>query len=571
VVQSLESSLHALDERRLLTGIYVARLSIGIALAIAATTVRSVAGPASSPLPVVLIVVGVPLVFTVGSLLWSRTRGASHRFLAAQIVHDLALVSAAVVLTGGVQSEFAYLFLPLVAVAGLLLGAGTAIATALGSTAIYLGFAWIQIEPRFRGMGEAIELPNVSGRADTIVWGIALTAVVFVAAGIATGLVVRRLRLQRDRLTELELQLADARIDAQDILNTIESGIVSINAEAQIDFINYTARSQLGVSGMPRAGELRDGTGGASMLYELLLETFRDESEVDYFEVRLPDPGGRNRPYSVTTTVLYDPRGRKKGAAAILKDIEHVKKLEELARQADRHKAVAELAAGLAHEVRNPLAAIRSSVELLTGEDRIGEADAEEDDRLMTLIVRETDRLSTLIGDFMAFSRTSLKSRTRVDLVAVIEDALEVERAAAGEQPPGKVVFVPPGRPYRVEGDHDLLKQIVINLVANAREAVAERDKGRIEIRVGGNPNLPGIERASGPFVGMEVRDNGVGIPSDVRERIFDPFFTTRATGYGMGLAIVHRIVDLHGGMVWSESEPGKGSTFRIALPRADE
>lgn len=568
MVHSFESSLTALDERRLLTGVYVARLSIGIALAIAATAVRSTAGPAQSPLSIVLLVVGVPLAFTVGSLLWQRFRDAGTAFFSAQVVHDLLLVSSAVVLTGGVQSEFAYLYLPLIAVAGLLVGSGATIATALACMAVYLGIAWIQIEPIFTGMGATIELPNVSGRAGAIVWGVALIAIVLLAAGIATAIIARRMRLQRERLDELEMQLADARIDAQDILNTVESGIVSINADEQIDFINYTARAQLGVSGMPQAGELSSGTGGAAMLYDLLLDTVRDEAEIEYFEIRLPDPSGQNRAYSVTTTVLYDPRGRKKGAAAILKDIEHVKKLEELARQADRHKAVAELAAGLAHEIRNPLAAIRSSVELI-GED--GEDDADgEDSRLMTLIVRETDRLSRLIGDFMAFSRTSLKTRERVDLAAVVEDAIEVERAVAGGESAPKIVFIPSGRAFWVEGDFNLLKQVVINLLANARGAVNDEEDGRVDVKLGGNPNLPGIERAAGPYVAMEIRDNGVGIPRDVRDRIFDPFFTTRPSGYGMGLAIVHRIVDLHGGMVWVESEPGKGSTFRLAFPRAE-
>jgi signal transduction histidine kinase len=98
---------------------------------------------------------------------------------------------------------------------------------------------------------------------------------------------------------------------------------------------------------------------------------------------------------------------------------------------------------------------------------------------------------------------------------------------------------------------------------------VTGRHDGRIEVKVGANPHLPGIERAAGPFVTLEVRDNGHGIDPGVRERIFDPFFTTRSNGFGMGLAIVHRIVDLHGGMVWVDSEANKGSTFRIALPRA--
>ena len=121
-----------------------------------------------------------------------------------------------------------------------------------------------------------------------------------------------------------------------------------------------------------------------------------------------------------------------------------------------------------------------------------------------------------------------------------------------------------------MEGDHNLLKQVVLNLVTNAREAVGDRITGRVEVRVGVDPDLPGLDRARSPLVTLEVRDNGPGVDPQVRERIFDPFFTTREKGFGMGLAIVHRIVDLHGGVVWVHSTPGWGSIFRVALPRVE-
>ncbi len=553
-----------LDERRLLTGVYVVRLSLGIALAAAATFVRTTTAGGASHVPLILAVVGVPLVFTLASLVWARRRPIGRGFLYAQVLHDLVLVTLAVLLTGGMQSEFALFYLLLVSAAGLLLGFGGGVAGAVLTAAVYLTIASWQLAPALVAGSDVVELPNISGSVPSILWSLGLTIVVFLVVGVASGLAAQRFRVQRARLAELEEQLAEARIDAQDILNTVESGILSIDGHEEIDFVNYTARAQLGLSGVPRAVELRGNERrGVAELYGLLVDTLRTEREVEYAELALPDPAGKSRPFSVSTTVLYDPRGRKRGAAAILKDIEHVKRLEELARQADRLKAVAELAAGLAHEIRNPLAAIRSSIELLGVDGRSGE-----ESRLMDLVLRETDRLSSLIGDFMAFSRTTLKSRHRIDLAAVVEDAIEVERLSMGGSR-FKLLFTRPPKAYWVEGDHNLLKQVCLNLLANAREAVTERAEGRIEVKVGANPQLPGIERASGPYVTLEVKDNGRGIDGSVRDRIFDPFFTTRPTGFGMGLAIVHRIVDLHGGMVWVESETNRGSTFRIALPRA--
>jgi signal transduction histidine kinase len=449
---------------------------------------------------------------------------------------------------------------------------GGSIITAAGSVVTYLGVAWAQIARQFAGPANEIVLPNLSGQAATVLWSLALTAMVFAIVGVASGLAARRLRFQRTRLTELEKQLAHARIDAQDLLNTVESGILSIDSDEQIDFVNFTAQVQLGISGNPNAGEVRERAeaGGMRELYELMVGTLRSGHEIDFMELMLPTGEAGSRPFSVSTTVLYGPGGTKRGAAAILKNLEDVKRLEDLARQADRHKAVAILAAGLAHEIRNPLAAIRSSVELLEGEDGDRrERPQGEDRRLMSLIVREADRLSSLIQDFMAFSRTELRNRGRIDLVDVVRDALEVERVSAPEGAQEIPFSAPPG-PYWVEGDHNLLKQVVLNLVTNAREATGDRITGRVEVRVGVDPDLPGLERARSPLVTLEVRDNGPGVDPRVRERIFDPFFTTREKGFGMGLAIVHRIVDLHGGVVWVHSTPGWGSIFRVALPRIE-
>ena len=566
----LESTLGALDERRLLNGIYLVRLSIAIALALAATVVRTAFAPVS-PASVVVAIVGVPVAWTAASLLWARRRRIGPRFYALQVAHDLVLVSSAVVLTGGVGSEFAFMYVLLIAVAGLLLGVGGSVLTGIGSAVAYLAVAWVQIEPQFAGPGSTIALPNLSARAATVLWSVGLIAAVFVIVGVATGLAARRLGFQRARLTELEKQLAHARIDAQDLLNTVESGILSIDAAEEIDFVNYTARVQLGISGTPRSSDLGDRaeSSGIRELYDLMVSTLRTEREVDFMELRFPASAGTPRPFRVSTTVLYGPMGEKRGAAALLKNMEEIKRLEELARQADRHKAVAELAAGLAHEIRNPLAAIRSSVELLEGDGDAGkEADYVEDRRLMGLIVREADRLSSLIQDFMAFSRTELRNRSRIDFVEVVSDALEVERVSS----PGvqEVAFTAPDVAYWVEGDYNLLKQVVLNLVSNARAAVGDRQTGKVEVRIGMDPDLPGLERAAGTFATLEVRDNGPGVDPLVRDRIFDPFFTTRETGFGMGLAIVHRIVDLHGGVVWVHSTPGWGSIFRVALPRVE-
>ncbi|MGH7551099.1 MAG: two-component system sensor histidine kinase NtrB [Gemmatimonadota bacterium] len=552
---------HALDERRILAGVYAARLAIANALAVAATVVRTQA-EGLTWLPLAVLVVGIPTAWTIVSVLYSRHRPIGWRFLAVQVLHDLVLATVAVLLTGGLGSEFVLIYILLIAVSGLLLGLRGAIVTALACVAVYLGIAYLQIAPALARSPGLIELPNLSGRPTTILWSLSLTSLVFVLVGVVAGIVGRRLRLQRERLTELEQELAASRIDAQDILDTIESGILSIDADENIDFVNVTARSQLGITGLPEGEDPRGDHRALGILYNLLLQTLRREEEVEYSELALTDVDGHARTYSVTTTVLYDPRGRKRGAAAIMSDLDQRQRFEDLARQTDRLQAMHELAAGLAHEIQNPLAAIRSAVELMEGDDP-AEPQAR---RLMDLVVREADRLAALVEDFKAFSAMRIRDRKRLDLREVLEDAIEIERMVARADHV-RVTFVRHRAPIVVEGDHNLLKQVCVNLLSNARHAVEGSRDPQIEIHVGLEGLLPELERA-GPFAALEVRDNGVGIGEEAKKRIFDPFFTTRTGGFGMGLAIVHRIVELHGGMVWVDSEPGRGSNFRIALPR---
>ncbi len=271
-----------LDERRLLAGVYAARLAIANALAVAATVVRTQA-EGLTWLPLAVLVVGIPTAWTIISVLYSRHHAIGPRFLAAQVLHDLVLATVAVLLTGGLGSEFVLIYVLLIAVSGLMLGLQGAIMTALACVAIYLGIAYLQIAPALAQSPGLIELPNLSGRPTTILWSLSLTSLVFLLVGVVGGVVGHRLHTQRERLTELEHELAASRIDAQDILDTIESGILSIDADENIDFVNVTARSQLGITGVPDvpAGDHR----ALGTLYNLLLQTLRREQEVEYSEL----------------------------------------------------------------------------------------------------------------------------------------------------------------------------------------------------------------------------------------------------------------------------------------------
>jgi two-component system sensor histidine kinase PilS (NtrC family) len=221
---------------------------------------------------------------------------------------------------------------------------------------------------------------------------------------------------------------------------------------------------------------------------------------------------------------------------------------------------VAELSASLAHEIKNPLASIRSSVEQLARVVQAGE-----DERFLAqLVLRESDRLSRLLNEFLEFSRVHVALSRPVDLAAVVRSAADVVRQHPACTPETEIRVtgsVPP-----IEGDEDLLHRVVANLLLNAVQAASGRVNVSVELRPARPSDLPvgvGLESA----VLLRVADDGPGIPAELRDRLFDPFVTGRPGGSGLGLAVVHRAVQAHRGVILVESGPEHGTAFTILLP----
>ena len=248
--------------------------------------------------------------------------------------------------------------------------------------------------------------------------------------------------------------------------------------------------------------------------------------------------------------------------SAIFTDISDSKRLEELHLRAERLEAVAELSSSLAHEIKNPLASIRSSVEQLGRSSR-----ANPDEKfLANLIVRESDRLSRLLSEFLDFSRVRVTECQPMDLHVVAEAAIRLVRQHPDCGSGVKITLE--GGPTPMEGDEDLLHRIVSNLVLNAVQAAGP--KAAVKVRTGhaaGN-ELPGGAGIENP-VALRVSDNGPGIPADLQERLFEPFATGRVGGTGLGLAIVQRAVEAHRGLVLVDTKAGGGTTFTVYFPAA--
>jgi two-component system sensor histidine kinase PilS (NtrC family) len=277
-------------------------------------------------------------------------------------------------------------------------------------------------------------------------------------------------------------------------------------------------------------------------------------------EIRRPSPEGE-RTLGMRTTVL-ERKGQQPWVTSVMQDITESKEIEELIRRAERLQAIAELGASLAHEIKNPLASIRSAVEQLAG-NRIGEADRT---TLRRLVLSESDRLTRLLSEFMEFNRVELRRWNRLDLREIVAEAVGLAAQHPDAGAGASIEYQRPAEPVMVEGDQDLLHRAVFNLILNGVQHAGHRGRVRIELDKVPQPELPASVAVESP-VRVTVHDSGPGIPVEDIPRLFDPFFTTRRGGNGLGLAMVHRAVEAHRGAILVDGNPGSGARFTVYLP----
>lgn len=530
---------------RMLRWLYTGRLIIATAIFIAAVT--RWLGPAASQLDTLIATVALlaALAATAAGLWWVEVlrRPPGRNFLYAQLVFDVVLVTAIVHVTGGPTSPYPPLYILVITAAALLLPLpGGMLIGALASLLFLV---------------DVILLPHNEPTITEF-----LRVVLFAVVAVAAAAVGERLRRAGVQLGVAESELRQLRLDTNELLATIDTALVTVDGAGRLMHVNGAATDLLRLP-------LAEWTGHAVLdqldraapgLGTLIRRTAATRVAVGRFEIRIPTGAGeRDRYLGVRTTVAE--RDGMPWVTAVIQDITESKQIEELIRRAERLQAVAELGASLAHEIRNPLASIRSAVEQLTG-DRL---QAEDRDMLRRLVVTESERLSRLLGEFMEFSRMEMRRWAKVDLGAVALEAIELVMHHPDRASGTRIDFCKPAAPLVIDGDHDLLHRAVFNLVLNAVQHTGVDGVVTVEVDRAGmdSPAPVGLQ---GP-VRLRVRDTGPGVREEDVPRVFDPFFSTRNGGTGLGLAMVHRAVEAHRGAILVDSVREGGACFTIYLP----
>lgn len=476
--------------------------------------------PGSALYPVIVVTYVVSLVLAL-ALRWRRWLQATA---VVQVALDVGLATVVVALTGYAESVFVFLFV---------------IAIVNGSLLLFRRGAWLAAALALLTYVPAVLLlsPVRPPALTLFVHGGALLATAALA-----GYLSEQLRSTGARLAEREVDLAQITALHEAIVQSVASGLLTLDERGRVTFLNRAGEKMTG-------RRLAEVLGRPAAWFPALPER-GSRAELDFVNAR-----GERLRLGFTAFPLRARGDREIGEAVIFQDLTQLRSMEDRLQRNERLADLGQVAAGLAHELRNPLASMSGSVELLRGA-----ATREEDRRLMDIVLREAGRLDQLVARFLAYSRPAAPRREPVDLARVARETLEV---FAHDPAAARVRVAPELAPTPAWCDADQLRQVLWNLLVNAAQAAqAAGPEAPVTIHVRSAP-LPG----GGAL--LEVEDEGPGIGPEELARLFTPFFTTKATGTGLGLATVQRVVDAHGGTVSAASVPGRGARFAVRLPPA--
>jgi two-component system sensor histidine kinase PilS (NtrC family) len=467
-----------------------------------------------------------------------------------QLLVDLSLVTLIVWKLGvGVSNPFSLFYLLFIAVASFLLGRQAGFSVAILAYLLYaglvIGLSYGKIEPAMGTM-------RPSRESFLLAYNLSIHLFAFVAIALLTAALARRLERAQQELEVEREDLARLQVVHRDVIESIQSGLVTTDLDGRITSIN-------------RAGTEILARSEAELLGTDIVDTeLFDPESWHHFAATASEQGGRHRAeveierdgstvyIGFSISMLHDGGGRQRGYILIFQDFTRWRELEDQVRIKDRMAAVGELAAGIAHEIGNPLAAISGSVQMLVEslEERPGEH------RLLDILLKESQRLDRTIKGFLRFARPKDRSTVPFDVARLLAENCDLLRNSPelGEHHRLEVDLDPPS--VRIHADPDQISQIFWNLVRNALRAMENGGT----LRVAGRPE--------GDRYVLEVSDTGHGMSDDERANLFHPFQSFFDTGTGIGMAIVYRIVEEHRGHVSVSSRPGGGTVLTVELPR---
>ena len=526
----------------------IAARAVAITVVMGSAILVQTNAPGTFPINPFFFLIGLTYALTAAYTV-TLTFAEEHRWLLdLQLALDALIVSAIVYLTGGVASYFSSLYaLPIVA-ASILQHRRGGLMVGSASTLMYVGLVVSQYTGALQLPGTAFPaLPVLRVAAFTV----GLNLFGFLGVAWLSGYLAEGLRRADARLEKTSSQLADLQAFNQHVIDSLTSGLLTTDREGAVLTFNRAAEVITGLSADEALG--RQVTEVLQLPCHAFVLDEADRAHSRRQESGFVRPDGRAIELGLTSAPLVTPTGQV-GFLIAFQDVTEIKRIEREGRIQQRLAAVGEMAAGMAHEIRNPLASMSGSLQMLRQELPLSDEQAQ----LMDIVLRESERLNDTIRNFLAYARPQRLSTARLDLRQVLTDTATLLRNSAECREVHDIQLDLPTESVWYEADQGQIRQIVWNLATNGLRAMPTG--GRLTMTAG-------IDGARGADVLFSIRDEGVGIPPDELDQIFQPFRSAFERGTGLGLAIVHRIVSDYGGEIQVTSRPGAGTTVKVRLP----
>lgn len=525
-----------------LRGFSWARLGVAAVLLALAPLVAPGPVPAERAVLVLALLVAIA---SAGAVLLLPPPADSHRLTWFICLLDTALVTAVVAATGGPRSIFTFLYVLGVTATCVLLSRTRGLAIAAVSIVLYTGIVLVRtVLPLI----QFFDAPQETTALEVVT--MFLNAATLLVVAILAGGLGEQYRATRQELETRQKDLRDLQAFKDLVFQSVGTGLIALDLEHRVTAFNHAAEEITGVAAPHAIGRAWSSLIGSVIPLEPIESVIAANPRASTrHEAVLRRPDGTSVPVRMTFSALRSGEGERLGLISACEDLSAIREMESRMRQADRLATVGRMAANIAHEIRNPLASLTGAIEVLTSP--LTADDARE--RLSQIVAHESERLNHIIKNFLEYARPAPLSIATFDVAAAAEEVLLLleHRTSSGSL---KVIreFVP-SIPWAVDAQQ--FRQILWNLCLNAVEAMPEGGELRVSVSV------------RGATLEVAVSDTGDGIAAADVSHVFEPFFSTKPEGTGLGLALVHRIVQDHGGEIDVRSAPGLGTTFTLTLP----
>jgi two-component system sensor histidine kinase PilS (NtrC family) len=472
-----------------------------------------------------------------------------------QSICDVALITGMVYATGGIRSIYS-VFYPLVIIYSVLfLGRNGGLIIASTAGIFYGLFADLEfygvIYPIF-----SIPIPDYPLNAGYVFTRIITHILSFYLFAFLASFVVEQEKKTRTLLAEKQSAFEQLDLLHRSIIESVDTGILTVNLNGQIKSFNRAAAEITGFSFREVENHFIDDVfpDCPSLIGELNDDGYRSMAKTR-FETPFQMGEGKTLILGGSVSPLRDPRGVTIGNIIVFQDLTGINEMKESLERSRRLAFIGEMAAGLAHEIRNPLASISGSIQMLK-RDR---SQSETNERLMQIILRGKDQLESFLKDFLLMARPAPGVREKLDIRETIRDVIESLRYVDDWHEPMNVVMFLGDEPLYIETNKTEIRQVIWNVILNAVQAMQEGGDLKIEAQHLRIKERDGVE--------IRIGDSGCGIREQSLKKIFEPFYTTRDKGTGLGLAVVSRIIEVYGGSIHMQSKPDKGTICTIWFP----